>query len=179
MGTILYHPAPVLYLDEPRPEVLSAPLARDEVKAYMRAHVITPRTPGDPTVSKVRTPFVGEAKTYDSPDDPDVQFTFKRCGVAENIRRQNLASKIRYIESDDESGKMISERDFPMGSLQLETILLAMTGWNLIDENSRPVPLNKSTVQSHLSSAEFDFCYRMALAVNPSWGAGADAEEGK
>jgi hypothetical protein len=127
------------------------------------------------STSVTRRPFIGQITEFASPEDPQVTFGFKRCGVAENIQRQNLASKVRYVQNDDD-GQIVSERDFPMGSLQLETILLALASWNLQDENERVIPISKKSLTQYLSPKEFDFCYAKALEVNPIWAPGGEDE---
>lgn len=123
----------------------------------------------------IRRPFVGEIITVQSPDNPDVHFDLRRCGVAEHIARQNLSATVRYVPRDVEDD-VVTERDYPMGTLRLKTIMFALKGWNLGDENGHPITLSEVTVQQYLSNREFNFLYDKALEVNPMW-TGADSEE--
>lgn len=121
----------------------------------------------------VRRPYAGQITTVTSPIDPDVTFDIKKCGVAENIARQNLSSKVRYIQ-EDVTGNIVSERDFPMGDLQLETIFLALAGWNLTDENERAIAVTRPNIEKYLAPKEFDFLYQQTLEINPIWRPGGE-----
>jgi hypothetical protein len=120
-------------------------------------------------------PFAGQLTSHASPVRPEIELQFKRCGVAENIQRANMASKVRYIQEDG-TDKVISERDFPMGDLQLETIFLALADWNLGDENGNAIKVTRSNIVKYLEPKEFPWAYKLALEVNPAW-AGGDEED--
>lgn len=123
----------------------------------------------------IRRPFVGQLATFPSPDDPEVTFDFKRCGIRENVARQNLSATVRYV-TEDGTGRFVTERDFPVGDLKFETVALSLAGWNLKDENEAPIPCTRTTMQDYLSPAEFEFCYQKALDVNPMWKNGGEEE---
>src|SRR5690348_3992562 len=99
MATILHLPRPVLVRDQqPDPDYFEthATLEREELKAFMKANS---KLGDSPTLANVkRRPFAGELVPFSSPDDPEVIFQIKRCGVSENIQRQNLSSTVRYVE---------------------------------------------------------------------------------
>jgi hypothetical protein len=134
-------------------------------------------SPGDSSVpaAVVRRPFVAEVIDFESPVHAGTVFGIKRVSIAENIKRQNLASKVRYVQND-ESGELVSERDFPMGTLQLETVGMTLAAWNIHDENDHPVPITLKTIQEWLEPREFDFLYSKALEVNPMWAPGGDSD---
>ena len=46
-----------------------------------------------------------------------------------------MSSKVRYIQGEGED-QFVSEKDFPMGTMRIETILLALTDWNIEDEKT-------------------------------------------
>jgi hypothetical protein len=131
---------------------------------------------GIPPVALVAAkPFAGQLTQFNSPEDAEREFYIKKVGVGENIARQNLASKVRYIQGDSE-GEVISERDFPMGDLQLATVVLTLADWKLSDGSSK-IPLTEKNIKTYLSPREFSFLYAKALEVNPLWGAGEDEEK--
>lgn len=123
----------------------------------------------------VRRPFIGELVTVESPTDPTFTFDLKRCGVNENIKRMNLASTMRYVEQA-ESGKVITERDYPMGSMRVDTVMLALAGWNITNDAGSPIPITRETVQAYLDPKEFDFLYDKIIEINPMWGSGGEEE---
>lgn len=123
----------------------------------------------------VRRPFIGKIEPFTSPDDENLTFGIKRVGTAENIARQNLSATVRFINQGDEDN-YATERDFPIGDLKLETVVLALADWNIVDDNEHPVPVNRKTIQQYLSPAEFEFVYEKCLDVNPMWRNGGETE---
>lgn len=172
MGTLLYFPKPVLSSSSYPQFIPDPPLDRDALKTLFTSS-IQGVSPVSATNKAVRRPFAGEIIDVTSPTDPNTIFGLKKVGVAENIQRQNLNSKIRYIMTDD-TGEAASERDFPMGDLQLKTLMLSLVEWNLIDDQERPIPLNENTVQTYLSPREFSFLYSKVLELNPIWSGGEE-----
>jgi hypothetical protein len=77
----------------------------------------------------------GELVDFPSPDDETVIFSVKRCSVADNIKRQNLASTVRYVNEDD-GARFVTERDYPVGDLKIATVTLALGGWEYVDDNN-------------------------------------------
>lgn len=133
-----------------------------------------------------RRPFAGQITTVVSVDSksaaPEEQVTFdiKRCGVKENIARQNLSQTVRYVtETAGEDVRYVTERNFPVGDLKLETIALGLAGWNISDDNNASVPVNRETIQSMLSPSEFEDLYDRVLDVNPMWKPGGEEETKK
>lgn len=121
----------------------------------------------------IRAPYLAQLTSVTSPIDPSVMFDIKKVGVAENIARQNLASTMRYIEQD---AGVVTERDYPLGNMRRDTILLALAGWNLTDANSQPIPVSKETLVTYLDPREFDFLYEQTLEVNPMWKPGGEED---
>lgn len=178
MGTVLHFPRPVVTPFSYPQSVPDPPLDRESLKAlFMRPLSQVPPTlhSGDSFVATtaVRRPFAGEILYFTSPEDPNASFGLKKVGVAENVKRQNLSSKVRYIVSD-ETGEAVSERDFPMGDLQLKTLMLSLVEWNLVDDNENRIPLNEETAKTYLSPREFSFLYSKVLEINPIWGSGEE-----
>lgn len=174
MGKILHHPHPVITSQTQTPTFFDShpPLSRNELKSIMKCE---PK--GDSTLSGVRRPFAGNIVTVQSPDDPEWTFDIKRATVSDHIARQNLASTMRYVTEDTAAGsRYVTERDYPVGDLKLETVTSCLAGWNFKDENNAPIPVNPQNIKNYLSPAEFEFLYTEILKINPMW-AGAQAEE--
>jgi hypothetical protein len=177
VGKILAHPHPVI-TDQPYDDTaLDAiePMSREETKAFMKANSIKSGDPKPLATSVARRPFAGELTAFTSPDDPNATFYVKRCGVAENIQRQNQNSTIRYIEGD-ERGTFTTERTYPIGDLNVFTVGLGLASWNLEDDNGVPLPVNRENIVKYLSPTEFDALHEKIIEVNPMWGRGGEAE---
>jgi hypothetical protein len=167
-GLILDFPRPVRHHDAPDtlpPEPVGS---REEQK--LRLRIVDPR--GSSPMA-IRPPYLAQLTTVTSPVDTNATFDIKRVGVAENIARQNLASTMRYIEQD---AGVVTERDYPLGNMRRDTILLALAGWNLTDANSQPIPITKETLVTYLDPREFDFLYEQVLDCNPMWKPGGEEE---
>ena len=126
----------------------------------------------------VRRPFIGQIETVTSPDDASETFDIKRCGVREQIERQNLNSTMRYVERDSTANgkELVSERDYPMGSMNVATVRLGLAGWSFLDDNQKPVPISDTTIQNYLSPKEFDFLLKKVLEINPLWAGGSEED---
>lgn len=122
----------------------------------------------------VREPGAMNTKDVFSPSDPELCFTIKRAGVAENLARKNMASTLRYI---DTANGQVTERDVPLGDLELDTVLLCLARWNVTDSLGKTIPINAQTLTSgYISPEELDFVYREILDFNPLWGGTKDDE---
>lgn len=194
-GHLLYHPYPVLVPESERPLDYfeqEEPWEREQVKAYMREHSPLPTKPKNTSLSlessettlgasdlsnavHTRRPFVGELKEFSSPTDPETTFYIKRCGVRENITRRNLSSTVRYIQ-DEGSERLVTERDYPSGTLELQTLLLALADWNICDEQKNKVMITEENLQIWLAPQEYDFLVRKVFEVNPMWRGGGEEE---
>jgi hypothetical protein len=167
--TLLSFPRPAQHISQigaPAPIPPDPPGSREEQKSRLR--LVQPR---GISPMPMRQPYVGQLTTVTSPVDATVTFDIKRCGVAENLARQNMSSTMRYIEQDsvDSNNKYVTERDYPLGNMRRDTILLALAGWNITDLQDRPVPITKETLVTYLDPKEFDWLYDQVLEVNPMW----------
>ncbi len=160
------------------PEPPDPPLDRSTVKSYMREH-----SQKGTKMGKSRQPFVGNIERFVSPDDPEVEFYVKRCGVRENIQRQDMSSSVRYIQRAG-SEEFVTEKDYPVGTTKANTILLALSKWNIEDSEGKPVAINydnlvgvEGNLGGYVSPAEFDFLYEMVLQVNPIWAGTVEARK--
>lgn len=130
-------------------------------------------------MSKVRLPFVPPTRQVASPDDPEVVFTIKRAGNAEHLARENMNSKVRYFESQEEGGQVVSEREFPFGAMKLETVMLCLTAWNIEEAPGAVAPITKENVIRLLSPEEFNFLYEQVMEFNPLWQRGGEKNSEK
>lgn len=110
-------------------------------------------------------------KTMDvvSPYDPKAVFTIARASNREDVERTNLFSKMRVIQNLGTPNELITERDIPMGTVQIETILLCLEKWNLEDENGKVYQITDENVTELLSGAERRWLYEEILDFNPIW----------
>src|SRR5258708_353788 len=170
---IIHHPSSILSPESDRPALHfqngEPAWRKPKVRAFMRTHSLRGASPLSASVN-VRTPFVGELKTITLPDGV-TEVTVKRCTVRENIARKNLASTVRYID-ELKTGRYVTEKDYPVGELELETVFLGLHSWNIHDSNKNPVPLTRDNIQLYLTQEEYDLVYREVLKMNPIWTGG-------
>lgn len=177
MGAMIHFPRPRRHVDTEAPVPPDVPL--DQATLRLQLRFVESRG-AYPVATVIRRPFVGELTTVSSPEDPNTTFDIKRCSVADNIRRQNQSSTVRYAQrqrgGDDE---IVTERDFPVGDMQMLTLELGLAGWNITDEAGAPIPVSRVTIQQYLSPREFSFVYDEVIKVNPMWGNGGEEETKK
>jgi len=113
-----------------------------------------------------RTPFVGAAETVKSPVNPEVEFGVKRVGNREVMEHRDKNASIRYIQREG-SDEYISEKDYPVGTLRVDTVVLCLESWNISDTNGNPVKITKESILSYLDPEELDFLNDEALRINP------------
>lgn len=134
-------------------------------KAALRRHMITHSLKGT-KMSVARTPFVGEITTVASPTSPEVQFGIKRVGNREVMAHRNMNSAIRYTQTEG-SDTFTTEKDYPVGSLRVDTVALCLESWNLTDSQQNPIKIDKEAILSYLEPEELDFLYEKVLEINP------------
>jgi hypothetical protein len=113
----------------------------------------------------------GMRKTIEvaSPWDPDAKFTIARATNREDVERTNMFSKMRVIQNLGTPNEIITERDIPMGSVQVGTIILCCEKWNLKDDNGRIYEITEDNILDLLSGAERRWLYESILDFNPIW----------
>lgn len=117
---------------------------------------------------KTRTPFIGQIETVPSPEDPDIEFGIKRVGNREVMIHRDRNAAVRYIQRDTANGEeFISEKDYPVGSMTLDTVSLCLASWNIADEKGQVVPINRDTIQDYTSPVELNFLYDKIHEFNP------------
>lgn len=115
---------------------------------------------------KVRTPFVGEVVTVKSPSDPEVEFGLKRVGNREVMAHRDRNAAVRYIQRTD-TDEFISEKDYPVGTMKVDTVLLCLESWNVANDQHQVVKIDREAILSYLTPEELDFLYDQALEINP------------
>lgn len=113
----------------------------------------------------------GMRKTMEvtSPYDKSAVFTIARASNREDVERTNLFSKMRVIQNLGTPNELITERDIPMGDVQVNTILLCLEKWNLKDDNGRIYEISEDSILDLLSGAERRWLYESILDFNPVW----------
>lgn len=86
------------------------------------------------------------------------------------IARQDIFSKVSYI-TKDETGEVRTERDFPMGQLMIETLMLVFDSWNLTPrKDSKPYPITHDNIRTLMEPEEIKWLYEHIIDMNPCWG---------
>lgn len=133
-----------------------------ELRAYMLTHSIEGYK-----FMRERSPFVGEVITFPSPIDPEVNFGIRRLGNREVMAYRDKNSVVRFI-SEEESGRYIQEKDYPAGTMRIDTILLGLASWNIVNpQNQAVIPIDKESILSYLDPKEFDAIYEKVHELNP------------
>ena len=121
-----------------------------------------------------------KTKEITFPADPeygeteDTVFTIKRATNAEDVQRANLFSKVRFVYDADGYS---TERDYPEGDMQMETIRLCLVDWNLCDEKGNKLPVTVPNMNTWLKATERKKLYSEILDFNPTWKYGRDEEK--
>lgn len=136
---------------------------REAVRAYMLTHLMK----GSKVMPK-RSRHISKTVEEKSPLDPRVRFMIKRVGTREMIEHRDDNAVVRYISRDTGNGvEYLSEKEYPEGTRQLETILRCLQSWNITDEQDQPVPIDEDTLRDYLDPEEFDFLHEKCLLHNP------------
>lgn len=97
-------------------------------------------------------------------------FTLRFADGRAYVSRANIFSKVSY-KTEDESGISTTERDFPMGDLQLETLMLVFHSWNLKPAiDSVPYPITHKNIMALMAPEEIKWLYDHAITMNTCWG---------
>jgi hypothetical protein len=97
-------------------------------------------------------------------------FTIKKANMEESIARQNLHSRVRYVQNVTALEEYITERDAPQGDIQFQTVMICLVGWNLVDEETgQTLELSEDNVLKYLEPRELAFLYAETMALNPLW----------
>lgn len=146
------------------PSVIAKQLCRSELHAYMVTHSVK----GFKNMPK-RAPFVGETTPFASPTDKETTFVIRRLSIQQVMLYRDRNSKVRYIteDSDENSQRVVTERDYPGGSMTVDIAVLGLASWNIADLDGNNVPVNEENIFKYLTAEELDFISEKVLDVNP------------
>jgi hypothetical protein len=105
---------------------------------------------------------------------PELTLTLKKATTRDWIARQDYNSTLSYRSKD---GEMVTERENPGGTTQIFTLKLLTKGWNVVDENEKPLPYNLETMKDVLTPKEIQYFLEKALDFNPDWQADDEGED--
>lgn len=139
------------------------PEDRDALRRHMVAHSIK-----GAKMPKTRSPYIGEIEEVTSPVDAEVTFGLKHIGTREMVSYRDRNSVVRYITRNGDNGdEYISEKEFPAGTGQVDTIYLCLARWNLTNDQGIPLTITHDTIQDYLSPEELDFLFAECHRINP------------
>ncbi len=127
-------------------------------------------------MGSVRKKGMHKEKTVTLSYDADAQFTIRKASNRDDVERSNLFSKMRMIQNLGTPDELITERDIPNGELQMATIMMCLTGWNIEDDGGRTYEITEANVLELLQPSERRALYGEILDFNPIW---KGEEEGK
>lgn len=139
--------------------------SRTALRGYMLSHSVV----GDKSfiMAKSRTPFVGEISNFVSPVDKEVTFGIKRLNNRDVESYRDKNSVVRFISDEGDGSKFVQEKDYPMGTMRTDTVVLGLADWNIVDENNVPVRISRKAILDLLHPDELDAIYERVLEVNP------------
>ena len=151
--TTSFSPAVVELAATPEPQNL-----RD----YMRANSLKGNKP-----MKARVPFIGEIIDYPSPFDAEVVFGIKRLPNRDVMAYRDKNSVVRFI-TEDNSERYIQEKDYPAGTMRVDTVLMGLATWNITDESGKAIDITRENILLYLDpEGELDAVYDKVLEINP------------
>ena len=118
-------------------------------------------------MSKSRIPFVGEVLNFPSPTDKEVLFGVKRLNNHDVKTYRDKNSVVRFISREGDGNEFVQEKDYPMGTMRVDTVCLGLASWNITDEHDKPVLINEKAILQYLMPEELDAIYDKVLEVNP------------
>lgn len=99
-----------------------------------------------------------------SPVNPEDTFTIRKLSTRHRIERQNAFARMRFVE--DEHGNTVTEREVPLGTLNLDDIMMGLAEWTITD-NDKAVRITRDNVQDYLDPREIDFLLEEVRRLNP------------
>lgn len=115
---------------------------------------------------KQRQPYVGQTLDVPSPLDAEIVFTIRRVDNRAVIAYRDRNSVVRYIQRDGD-GEFLTEKDYPMGSMRLDTLVLGLVAWNIAGPDGQMVLLTPESIKDYLDPVEFDVIYDKIIEINP------------
>lgn len=120
----------------------------------------------------------GMRKTIEvvSPYENPFSATIARATNREDVDRLNMFGKVRVIQNPTTPDEVVTERDMPMGDVQVDTIMLCLVKWDIQDESGRVYPISRDNILDLLSGAERRWLHDEVMNFNPIW-KGEDEEK--
>ena len=114
----------------------------------------------------------------DGTDGEKVSYTLRYVTTRDVLARQNMFSRVRYIQDTDDGARMVTERDFPMGDMRLATVRLVLVKWNLFPDSTTtiPYPITEETMLDLIPPDELEWLFNHAINMNPEWGGRGSGE---
>lgn len=131
------------------------------LRDYMLAHSLKGNKP-----MKARVPFIGEIIDYPSPLDPEVIFGVKRLPNRDVMAYRDKNSVVRFI-TEENSERYIQEKDYPAGTMRVDTAVMGLATWNITDESGKSVDITRDNILLFLDPEELDGIYDKVLEINP------------
>lgn len=138
---------------------------RENLRQWMVTHLVK----GSKMLKK-RVPYIASTVPVSSPEDPEVTFDIKKIGLKELISYRDRDAVTRYLARDGENGdEFVTEKEYPRGSNQLDTIQICLGGWNLTDPQTGPgvLPITRENIIAYLTPDELDFLFDECFRINP------------
>lgn len=119
-------------------------------------------------MARSRIPFIGEIVDFPSPEDPDVTFGIKRLATRDVMSYRDKNSIVRFIQRDGVGGEeFIQEKDYPAGTMRVDTVQLGLASWNITDENGKPVDITRENILAYVTPVELDEVFKKVHEINP------------
>jgi hypothetical protein len=141
--------------DEPRQT------ERDHLRAHLRHSMIKGQKP-----MRARTKFIGEVVDFPSPIDKTVNFGIRRLPNRDILSYRDKNAVVRFI-SEEGSERYIQEKEYPAGSMRVDTVQMGLATWNILDEESKSVEISRDAILDYLDPRELDAIYDKVMDVNP------------
>ncbi len=117
-------------------------------------------------MTRSRIPFVGEIVDFPSPEDPEVIFGIKRLATRDVMSYRDKNSIVRFIQRDG-GDEFVQEKDYPAGTMRVDTVQLGLASWNITDEHGKPVEITRENILAYLTPGELDEVFKKVHEVNP------------
>src|SRR4051812_9668391 len=127
-------------------------------------------------MSSVRQKGMRKTIEVTSPYENPFTATIARATNREDVERLNMFGKVRVVQNQATPDEVVTERDMPMGDVQVDTIKLCLVKWDIEDENGRIYPITRDNILDLLTGAERRWLHDEVMDHNPIW-KGEDEEK--
>lgn len=120
-------------------------------------------------MASVRKPGVRKTIEITSPFDNPFVAEIARASNREDVGRMNMFGKVRIVQNQNTPDEIVTERDYPMGDVQIDTILLCLVKWDITDDTGRVYPINRDNLLDLISGQERRWLHDQIMDFNPIW----------